>query len=88
MKKYEFADDDSLVEFLRENVLTRREAESYLNISRQSFVRALGKGKVSYFKAVGTGAGQVQLFLKSDLEGYKKALETDLRKYNPKKNGE
>lgn len=85
MKKYEFTDDEALVTFLKENVLTRREAEGYLNISRQSFLRALGKGKISYFKAFGKGPGQVQLFLKSDLEDYKRALETDLKKYNPQK---
>ncbi|WP_243292826.1 hypothetical protein [Bacillus sp. FJAT-47783] len=81
--KYEFKDEDELLSFLKENVLTRREAEAYLDISKQSFSRSLKKGKFHYFKAIGEGKGQVQLFLKHHLDPYRQELLTELKKYNP-----
>lgn len=86
---YKFDNEESLKAFIKENVLTRREAEKYLNInSKQNFTRALKNGKFKSLKTVGEGNGQVQLFFKSDLEDYKKAKETDLKKYIPRKGDE
>ncbi|MBP1080291.1 MULTISPECIES: DNA-binding protein [Bacillus] len=62
-----------------DEVLTRQEAEMYLNMKKQSFPRSLKKEKIRPFKT----SGKTQLFLKSDLRPYKEELETELKKYNP-----
>lgn len=87
----EFKSEDEYISFLKDQVLARREAESFLGVSKSSFSRSLKKGKFHCFKVVGEGKGQVQLFLKKDLEAYRQELLTDLKKYNPhmvKKDGE
>lgn len=85
MNRYNFKNKEELVCFLKENVLTRKEAEKYLDIRKQSFSRAISKGKISAFKEVGEGTGKVALYLKEDLDYYRIQLQTDLKKYNPKK---
>lgn len=82
MGKYNFENEEAFISYVIDNILTTKEAIAYLDIKQQSFSRALSKGKFKCIKSVGEGRGKAELFLKSDLEPYKKLLETDLKKYN------
>lgn len=60
-------------EFL-EQIMTRREAESYVELSNVAFQHHLRTGNIKPCKEFGTGRGKVQLFWKDDLEKLKEFL--------------
>lgn len=60
-------------EFLRK-IYTRREAESYLNLSNVAFQHHLRTGRIKPAKVSGTGKGKVQLFWEDDLKKLKNFL--------------
>lgn len=61
-------------EFL-EQLLTRREAESYVGLSNIAFQHHLREGNIKPCKEAGRGNGKVQLFWKKDLEKLKEILK-------------
>lgn len=61
-------------EFL-EQLFTRREAESYLELSSVAFQHHLRQGNIEPCKHHGKGGGKVQLFWKDDLDRLKESLE-------------
>ena len=61
-------------EFL-EQILTRREAESYVGLSSVAFQHHLRQGHITPCKESGSGKGKVQLFWKEDLDELKKILK-------------
>lgn len=60
-------------EFL-EKLMTRREAESYLQLSQAAFQHHLKKGNIKPCKEHGRGNGKVQLFWLDDLKELEKTL--------------
>lgn len=62
-------------EFL-EQLMTRREAESYVGLSSVAFQHHLRQGNISPCKESGNGKGKVQLFWKEDLDELKKSLNS------------
>jgi hypothetical protein len=58
-------------EFL-EQILTRREAERYLELSSVAFQHHLRQGNITPVKEVGQGKGKVQLFWKEDLNTFRR----------------
>jgi hypothetical protein len=57
-------------EFL-EQILTRREAERYLELTSVAFQHHLRQSNILPVKEVGQGKGKVQLFWKEDLDKFK-----------------
>lgn len=62
-------------EFL-EQLMTRREAESYVGLSNVAFQHHIREGRITPCKEYGTGKGKVQLFWKEDLEKLKNFIKT------------
>lgn len=61
-------------EFLNQ-LLTRREAEQFVNLSTLAFQHHLRAQNILPCKVGGSGSGKVQLFWKSDLNELKERLE-------------
>lgn len=61
-------------EFL-EQIMTRREAESYVELSNVAFQHHLREKNIIPCKEVGSGRGKVQLFWKNDLDDLKDFLK-------------
>ena len=61
-------------EFLKQ-IMTRREAESYVGLSNVAFQHHLRKGNITPCKEVGHGKGKVQLFWLEDLKKLEKTLK-------------
>lgn len=61
-------------EFL-EQIMTRREAESYVGLSNVAFQHHLRNKNILPCKEVGAGRGKVQLFWKKDLNNLKEFLK-------------
>lgn len=57
-------------EFL-EQIMTRREAENYTQLSNVAFQHHLRQGNIKPCKEYGAGKGKVQLFWKEDLDKFK-----------------
>lgn len=55
------------IKIIVENVLTRREAESILNITTTNMQYHLRAGNIKPIKEVGMGKGKIQLFWKPSL---------------------
>lgn len=62
--KYEFESEESLREFISQNVLTGSEAAEYLDITRATFSSLIKRGMLTPLK----DAGGTRLFMKSDLK--------------------
>lgn len=65
-----------------ENILTRREAENFLNLSNVALQYHLRKGNIIPTKTVGAGRGSVQLFWKNDLIKFKEGGNMDNKTWN------
>jgi len=61
-------------EFLKQ-IMTRREAESYVGLSNVAFQHHIRQGNVAPCKESGRGKGKVQLFWLDDLKEFVKTLE-------------
>ena len=61
-------------EFLNE-LMTRREAEKYVDLSSVAFQYHLREKNIIPCKVVGEGRGKVQLFWKDDLKNLKKFIK-------------
>ena len=66
-------------QIIRDNVLTRREAEKFLNLSSSALQYHLREGNIKPFKTHGEGRGAVQLFLKDDLIKYQKMKSEEVK---------
>lgn len=62
-------------EELLEQIMTRREAERYLEVSAAAFQYHIRVGNISPVKEYGERSGKVQLFWKEDLEKLKNFLK-------------
>lgn len=80
-----FTTKEEFLHYIQEHVLSRSEAQEFLNVSRQSFYRMVKEEKVLPFKTVGEGSRKQEFFLKEDLLPYKEALTDIVKKYHPGK---
>ncbi|MCM3005592.1 DNA-binding protein [Priestia koreensis] len=71
--------NDELREFMLEEILMKQEVMDLLGIAKQTMSLHLKNEKIKPFKQVGS----IQIFLKSDVLEFQKALEVTRKQYRP-----
>lgn len=80
-----FSTKDDFLLYIQEHIMSRSEAQEFLNVSRQSFYRMVKEEKIKPFKVVGEGSRKQEFFLKEDLLPYKSELEDINKRHHPYK---